>query len=124
MEQKPEDPKDFDEIIKNYDRDALERLRRAGDRLPGFSLFFVGIFVVLGAACIFLFQIGFWLKNGHWLAFPFSDLLLKVGISVDQIAKSIEWKGIAKIILWVGDLSSAIVSLALGALLMLFSPNP
>jgi hypothetical protein len=124
MEQKPEDPKDFDEIIKNYDREAIERLRKAGNRLPGFSLFFAGVFIVSGAVFIFLFQIGFWLKNGHWLTFPLSDLLLKIGISIDKIAQAVEWKGIAKIILWIGDMSSAIVSIFLGALLMLFSPNP
>lgn len=120
MEHKPKDPKDFDEIIENYDREALERLRTAGNRLPGFSAFFLGIFVVLAAICILLFQIESWLKNGHWLAFPLSDILLKIGVSIDKTSRAVEWKGIAKIILWIGDTSSVAVTLLIGMLLIIF----
>jgi len=118
MEQKPDDPKNFDQIFEDYNREALERLRKSGNRLPGCSLFFIGIFAVLVAGCIFLFQIGFWFKNGHWLALPFSDLLLKVGVSVEEISRAIEWEGIAKIITWIGDVSSALMVFLVGMVIV------
>ena len=118
MQPKPEDPKNFEQIFKDYDREALERLRKAGDRLPGCSLFFVGIFAVLVAVCIFLFQIVFWFKHGHWLALPFSGLLSKVGVSVEEIAQAIEWKGIAKIITWIGDMSTALMAFLVGMVMV------
>ena len=118
MHRKPDDPNDFDRIFADYNREALERLRKTGDRLPGCSLFFVGIFAVLVAVCIFLFQILFWFKNGHWLALPFSDLLSKVGVSVEEISRAIEWKGIAKIITWIGDMSSALMAFLVGMVII------
>ena len=114
MKPKSDDAKNFDRIFENYEREALERLKTSGNRLPGFSLFFVGIFAVWGAVCIFLFQIGFWLKNGHWLALPLSDLLLKVGVSIEAIAQAVEWEGVAKIITWIGDLSIALIAFFVG----------
>jgi hypothetical protein len=120
MKPKSDDAKNFDRIFENYEREALERLRKSGDRLPGFSLFFVGIFAVLGAVCISLFQIGFWFKEGHWLALPFSDLLLKVGVSIEDIAQAVEWKGIAIMITWIGDLSIAFIAFFVGMMLILF----
>ena len=119
MKQEPDDPKNFDQIFEDYNREALERLRKAGNRLPGCSLFFVGIFAVLVAVCIFLFQIVFWFKNGHWLALPISGLLLKVGVSVEELARAIEWKGIAKIITWIGDMSSALMAFLVGIVIIL-----
>ena len=82
-------------------------------------MFFVGIFAVLVAVCIFLFQIVFWIKNGHWLALPFADLLLKVGVSVEEIAQAIEWKGIARIIMWIGEMSSALMAFLVGIVIIL-----
>ena len=118
MNQKPDDPKDFDQIFEDYNREALERLRKSGDRLPGCSLFFVGIFAVLVAGSMFLFQIGLWFKNGHWLALPLSGLLSKVGVSVEAISQAIEWKGIAKLITWIGDLSSALLAFLVGMVII------
>ena len=118
MNQKPDDPKDFDQIFAGYNREALERLRKSGNRLPGCSLIFVGIFAVLVAACIFLFQIGLWFKNGHWLALPLSGLLSKVGVSVEAMAQAIEWKGIAELITWIGDMSSALMAFLVGMVII------
>ena len=118
MHQKPDDPKDFDRIFEDYNREALERLRKSGDRLPGCSLFFVGIFAILVAGCMFLFQIGFWFINGHWLALPLSGLLSKVGVSVEAMAQAVEWKGLADIIVWVGDISSALMAFFVGLVII------
>ena len=120
MKLKPDDPKNFDQIFEDYNREALDRLRRAGDRLPGFSLFFVGIFAVLAAVCIFLFQIGFWFQKGHWLALPLSDLLLKFGVSIEEIAQAVAWQGIATIITWTGDVPFALIVFFAGVLSIVF----
>ena len=70
--------------------------------------------------CISLFQIGFWFKKGYWLALPFSDLLLKVGVSIEAIAQAVEWNGVAKIITWIGDLSIALIAFFVGLAFILF----
>jgi len=120
MKPKPDDPTEFDQIFKNYNREALAQLRKSGDSLPGCSLFFVGVFAVLVAISIFLFQIGFWLSNGHWLALPFSDLLSKIGVSVDKIARVVKWNGIVTLIRWIGEMSSALMAFLAGLLFIFF----
>ena len=81
-----------------------------------------GFLFILCAAAIILYQVYHWLKIGQWIEMPFYNILSKVDISIGNESQ-FEWKGIAKIFIWISNQSSALVMAILGFIITIIGRN-
>lgn len=95
------------EIREANELEKYEKQQRLNRKFGGF-VSLLGYLCVIGAAIMFLYQCYHWLKHGQWLEIPFSSILSRLDISISDIGQY-QWKGIAKLLLWVSHQSSALV---------------
>lgn len=95
-----------------------KELKKRIASISGYIVAFLGILCVVGGFTILIYQFYYWLKMDKWLAMPFSFILSKV-ISLKYIYNS-EWKGMAKLVIWIISQSSALVLIFLGFIITIF----
>ena len=89
------------------------------NRIFGGIISLIGYSIMLGAVIIFLYQVFAWLKLGQWVEIPFSTILSKIGISISDVSQ-FQWKGVAKIFMWIYRQSSVFVMMILGFVVTIF----
>jgi len=118
-------------IIKRRESDEEKRIREVKElerhkkqqerlnRIFGGTISLIGYSFILGAVIIFLYQVLAWLRHGQWMEIPISTILSKVNISISDVSQ-FQWKGVARMLMWVCHQSSVFVMAILGFIVTIF----